>query len=190
MPVRPGFHFGIFAGRTSVRRPKAASDRSLTYKNRQNRANTPAKGSHHDHLCAPPPNAARPVSGWLGIPNTSFSFASYYDRNHMHWGPLRVINDDVIALALAVYYPPAPRYKILTYAGCRARCSTAIRLGTGSVIRPGEVVIERRSRHRPQRPNHSDSEPVHLLRIRIVPKPTGVRPGYHQQTEIRRRGKR
>ncbi|MXO71184.1 pirin family protein [Alteraurantiacibacter buctensis] len=52
--------------------------------------------------------------GWLQA-NFHFSFADYFDQRRMHWGKLRVWNDDVIAPKTG--FPPHPHadMEIITY---------------------------------------------------------------------------
>jgi len=52
--------------------------------------------------------------GWLDA-NFHFSFAEYFDQSRMHWGKLRVWNDDVIAPKSG--FPPHPHadMEIITY---------------------------------------------------------------------------
>ncbi len=52
--------------------------------------------------------------GWLKA-NFHFSFADYFDQRRMHWGKLRVWNDDVIAPRSG--FPPHPHaeMEIITY---------------------------------------------------------------------------
>lgn len=52
--------------------------------------------------------------GWLDAKH-HFSFADYYDPNRMHWGALRVWNDDTIAPATGFDTHPHRDMEIITY---------------------------------------------------------------------------
>src|SRR5450830_294371 len=75
--------------------------------------------------------------GWLKSFH-SFSFAEYYDPQHMSFGPLRVINDDWIAPAMGFGTHPHKDMEIITYVleGAIAHKDS---MNNGSTIRPGNV---------------------------------------------------
>ena len=101
--------------------------------------------------------------GWLDSRHT-FSFGHYYDPEHMGIGPLRVINDDRVAAGAG--FPTHPHS-----------------IGTGSVIRPGDVQrMSAGTGIRHSEFNASETEPVHFLQIWIVPEKDGLAPGYEQKT--------
>lgn len=120
--------------------------------------------------------------GWLDTWH-SFSFSEYYDQQHMNWGPLRVINDDTIAGGGGFGTHPHRDMEILTYV-LQGALQHKDSIGTGSVIRPGEVqLMSAGSGIAHSEFNASETEPVHLLQIWIKPNYTGVKPSY-QQTEF------
>ena len=118
--------------------------------------------------------------GWLESWH-SFSFAGYFDPQHMGFSALRVINDDVIAPAQGFGTHGHRDMEIITYvlAGELAHRDS---MGNGSTIRPGDV--QRMSAGRGVQHsecNASRTDPVHLLQIWIAPNLRGIAPGYEEK---------
>ncbi len=128
--------------------------------------------------------------GWLDTRHT-FSFGRYVDRRHMGFRSLRVINEDVVAPGAGFPTHPHDNMEIITYVVSGA-LEHRDSLGTGQVLRPGEV--QRMSagegiEHSEFNP--SDTEPVHLLQVWIIPRVRGGSAEYDQRPfpPERRRGR-
>lgn len=117
--------------------------------------------------------------GWLKTHHT-FSFANYYDNERVHFGMLRVLNDDWIEGGMGFGTHPHDNMEIITIplSGALAHRDS---MGNSSVIEHGEVqVMSAGTGITHSEFNAHETEPVSLLQIWVFPNQKEVKPRYDQ----------
>ena len=117
--------------------------------------------------------------GWLKSFH-SFSFANYYNPQKMHFGVLRVLNDDEVAPSMGFGTHPHDNMEIISIP-LSGELKHKDSMGNEAIIKTGEIQVMsagtgiQHSEH-----NASTSEPVKFLQIWLFPNKKNVTPRYDQ----------
>jgi redox-sensitive bicupin YhaK (pirin superfamily) len=118
--------------------------------------------------------------GWLKA-NFSFSFAGYYDPEKIHFGALRVLNDDIVAGGTGFGAHPHDNMEIITIP-LQGALEHKDSMGNVGVIHAGEVqVMSAGTGVEHSEYNHSATEPANTLQIWLFPKIENITPRYDQR---------
>ena len=119
--------------------------------------------------------------GWLNA-HHSFSFANYYDESRIHFGALRVLNDDIVAAGMGFGTHPHDNMEIITIP-LKGDLQHKDNMGNTEIIKQGDVQVMSAGsgvQHSEFNPN-KDKE-VNLLQIWVFPNKKNVTPRYQQIT--------
>src|ERR1700744_4537605 len=119
--------------------------------------------------------------GWLESYH-SFSFGNWHNREKVHFGALRVLNDDTIKGGRGFDTHPHENMEIITIPikGALAHTDST---GAEGIIYSGDVqIMSAGSGIRHSEYNASHYDPVTLLQIWVFPKQLGIKPRHDQQT--------
>lgn len=118
--------------------------------------------------------------GWLNTWH-SFSFAGYYDPQRVHFGALRVLNDDYVKGGFGFGKHPHDNMEIITVV-LRGALEHKDSMGHTQAIHADEVqVMSAGSGVQHSEYNHNKDEDVNLIQIWIFPKRENVPPRYDQR---------
>lgn len=119
--------------------------------------------------------------GWLK-PNYYFSFGQHHDPKNIHFGALRVLNDDFIAGGGSFPAHPHDNMEIVTipFTGAiKHKDST----GGAGIIKAGDVqIMSAGTGVQHSEANESATDPVTLFQVWLFPKFDNIKPRYDQRT--------
>jgi len=119
--------------------------------------------------------------GWLDSWHT-FSFANYYEPARMHFGALRVLNDDTVAPGMGFGKHPHDNMEIVSIP-LEGDLEHQDSMGTKQVIRQGDVqIMSAGTGITHSEKNASNTAPVKFLQIWVFPNQKNVTPRYDQKT--------
>jgi len=119
--------------------------------------------------------------GWLK-PNYYFSFAQYHNPEKVHFGLLRVLNDDFIGGGGAFPTHPHDNMEIVTipFTGALKHKDST---GGEGVIKAGDIqIMSAGSGVQHSEANASATDPVTLFQVWVFPKERNIKPRYDQKT--------
>lgn len=119
--------------------------------------------------------------GWLNSWHT-FSFANYHDPERMHFGVLRVLNDDTVAPAMGFGKHPHDNMEIISIP-LEGDLEHQDDTGTKAVIKKGDVqIMSAGTGIAHSEKNKNNDQPVKFLQIWVFPNKKNVQPRYDQKT--------
>ena len=119
--------------------------------------------------------------GWLQAKHT-FSFANYFDETRMHFGVLRVLNDDIIAGGMGFGNHPHDNMEIITIP-LAGEIEHKDSMGNTAVVSTGQVqVMSAGTGIQHSEYNHQKNIDLNLLQIWVFPNKRNVTPRYGQIT--------
>lgn len=109
-----------------------------------------------------------------------FSFADYFDRTNMHFGPLRVFNDDSVAAQSGFPQHPHSEMEIVTLV-LAGEVSHEDTMGNRTAISAGEVQRMTAGTGVAHSEMNRQDKPLHLYQLWFVPSQKGLAPSYEQK---------
>lgn len=110
----------------------------------------------------------------------SFSFGSYFDRNHMNFRSLRVINEDWVAPSSGFPTHPHDNMEIITYV-IKGRLAHRDSMGNQEQITHGEIQsMSAGTGITHSEFNSDEQDTTHLYQIWLVPAKQNITPSYQQ----------
>jgi quercetin 2,3-dioxygenase len=117
--------------------------------------------------------------GWLNAKH-SFSFASWQNSERIHFGALRVLNDDIVAPSMGFGKHPHDNMEIITIP-LKGALKHQDSMGNSSIIEAGEVqVMSAGTGVQHSEVNAKHDEAINLFQIWIFPNQQNVSPRYDQ----------
>ncbi len=119
--------------------------------------------------------------GWLTSRHT-FSFADYYNADRVHFGELRVLNDDIVQPGKGFGMHPHDNMEIVTIP-ITGSLEHKDSMGTGSIIKTGDIqIMSAGTGVMHSEFNPSSEELVNFLQIWVLPEKSNIQPRYDQKT--------